>query len=294
MDQIDWNRLRAFLETADAGSLSAAARRLGLTQPTLGRQVAALERSLGVTLFERVGKRMVLTVTGRALHEHARAMGTAAQAVGLVAAGHSQSVEGLVSVSASDAVAAHLLPKILHRLRREAPGILVEIISSDSLSDLQRREADIAVRHVRPEQPELIGRLIREATASFYASHSWVATHGHPRTVAEALQHEFIGADRTGQYLSYLHALGLPLKESQFRCYSDNSATHWEMVRQGLGIGAMMDDIARKTPGVTRVLDDVPLVRFPIWLVTHRELHTARRIRVVFDLLAQELFGETG
>ncbi len=289
MDQIDWNQLRAFLETAEAGSLSAAARRLGLTQPTLGRQVAAIERSLNIALFERVGKRMVLTATGRVLLEQARTMGAAAQAIGLTAAGHSQAAEGVVSISASEVVAAHLLPRMLQRLRREAPGVVVEVIASDSLSDLQRREADIAIRHVRPEQPELIGRLIREASASFYATPSWVAAHGHPRTVADALQHEFVGADRAGQYLGYLHALGLPLKESQFRCYCDNSATHWELVRQGLGIGAMMDDIALRTPGVVRVLDDVPLVRFPIWLVTHRELHTARRIRIVYDLLAEAM-----
>jgi DNA-binding transcriptional LysR family regulator len=258
----------------------------------LSRQVAAIERGLGVTLFERVGKTMALTTTGMDLLEHARAMGAAAQELGLAATGRSQAVEGMVSVSASDAVAAYLLPKIVLRLRQEAPGIVVEVIASDALSDLRRREADIAIRHVRPDQPDLIGRLIREVSASFYASEEWIRQHGHPRTAAEALRHEFIGADRSGQYLKYLHAMGLALSTAQFRCYSDNSVTHWEMVRQGLGIGAMMDEIAFKTPGVVRVLDEVPLVRFPIWLVTHRELHTARRIRIVFDLLAEALLEQ--
>jgi DNA-binding transcriptional LysR family regulator len=292
MDQIDWNQLKAFLETAETGSLSAAARKLGLTQPTLSRQVAAIERHLGVTLFERVGKTMALTTTGLGLLEHARAMGAAALDLGLAATGRSQAVEGMVSVSASDAVAAYLLPKIVLRLRKEAPGIVVEVIASDALSDLRRREADIAIRHVRPDQPDLIGRLIREVSASFYASEEWIQQHGHPRTTADALQHDFIGADRAGQYLKYLHTLGLPLTAAQFRSYSDNSVTHWEMVRQGLGIGAMMDEIAHETPGVVRVLDEVPMVRFPIWLVTHRELHTARRIRIVFDLLAEALLEQ--
>jgi DNA-binding transcriptional LysR family regulator len=167
----------------ETGSLSAAARKLGLTQPTLSRQVAAIEQRMGVTLFERVGKAMVLTPTGLDLLEHARAMGAAAEALGLAATGRSQAVGGVVSVSASDAVAAYLLPPLLKRLREQAePGIADRGDPSNALSDLLRREADIAIRHVKPEQPDLIARLIREATAGFYASEAWVQTHGHPRS----------------------------------------------------------------------------------------------------------------
>jgi DNA-binding transcriptional LysR family regulator len=208
MDQLDWNQLKAFLETAETGSLSAAARKLGLTQPTLSRQVAAIERSMGVTLFERVGKAMALTPTGLDLLEHARAMGTAAEALGLAATGRSQAVGGVVSVSATDAVAAHLLPPLLRRLREQEPGITIEVIPSNALSDLLRREADIAIRHVKPDQPDLIARFIREATANFYASEDWVKTHGHPRHSEDATHLPFVGSDRTGQYLGYLRAHG--------------------------------------------------------------------------------------
>lgn len=289
MDRLDWNQLRAFLETAETGSLSAAARKLGLTQPTLSRQVAAVEQRLGVTLFERVGKAMVLTSTGLDLLEHARTMGSAAEELALAATGSSQAVEGLVSISASDAVAAYLLPRAIHRIRQDAPRVVVEVVSSNALSDLRRREADIAIRHVSPQEPDLIARLIREATASFYASEAWVAAHGHPRTADEAVAHDFIGADRSDRFLGYLRAHGLPLTTANFPLYSENSVTSWALVREGLGIGAMMDDVARQTPGMVRVLEDLPPVRFPIWLVTHRELRTARRIRVVFDLLVEYL-----
>ena len=139
MNHPDWNLLRAFLETADTGSLSAAARKLGQTQPTLSRQVAALEQQLGVMLFERVGKRMVLTATGQALLAQARAMGAAADALALMATWHSQAVEGVVSVSASDAVAAHILPRAVARLRQQAPGIVIEVVTTNQLSDLLRR-----------------------------------------------------------------------------------------------------------------------------------------------------------
>jgi DNA-binding transcriptional LysR family regulator len=289
MDQPDWNQLKAFLETAEAGSLSAAARKLGLTQPTLSRQVAAIERQLGVTLFERAGKAMVLTGTGLALLEHARVMGAAAEDLTLAATGQSQAVDGVVTVSASEAVAAHLLPGVLLRLRQQAPGIVIDLVASDALSDLRRREADIAVRHLRPEQPDLIGRFIRDAHACFYASTGWVQQHGHPRTAAQAAQHAFIGSDRAGRYLGYLRQHGLPLVTANFTCYAENTMAHWALVRQGLGIGVMMVEIARATPDVVRVLDEVPPVVFPIWLVTHRELRTARRIRLVFDVLAEAL-----
>ncbi len=289
MDHLDWNQLKAFLETAETGSLSAAARKLGLTQPTLSRQVAAIESQLAVTLFERVGKTMVLTGTGLALLEHARVMGAAAEDLQMAATGQSQAVDGVVCISASEAVAAYLLPGVLLRPRQQAPGIVIDVVASDALSDLRRREADIAIRHVRPDQPDLIGRWIREARASFYASKAWVARHGHPCTAKEAARHGFVGMDRSGRYLEYLRQHGLPLDTANFVCYAENTSSNWSLVRQGLGIGAMMDDIARDMPDVVRVLDDVAPVLFPIWLVTHRELRTARRIRLVFDMLADAL-----
>ncbi|MFT3778784.1 MAG: LysR family transcriptional regulator [Ottowia sp.] len=289
MSNLDWNQLKAFLETAETGSLSAAARKLGLTQPTLSRQVAAIEQRMGVTLFERVGKAMALTPTGLDLLEHARAMGAAAEALDLAATGRSEAVGGVVSVTATDMVAAHLLPPLVRQLREQEPGIVVEVIPSNALSNLLRREADIAIRHVKPEQPELIGRLIREARASFYASEDWVKTHGHPRDAEDAVHLPFVGSDRSGQFLYYLRQHGLSLSESNFSCYADHNTAHWALVRQGMGIGTMMDEIARATPGIVRVLDNVPPVCFPIWLVSHRELRTSRRIRVVFEALAQGL-----
>ena len=267
MDHIDWNQLKAFLETAETGSLSAAARKLGLSQPTLSRQVAAIEQRMGVTLFERVGKAMALTPTGLELLEHARAMGAAAETLRLAASSRSQAVGGVVSVSATFGTAAHFL----------AP--------------LVRREADIAIRHVKPEQPDLIGRLVREATAHFYATEEWVRIHGHPRRADEAAHLPFVGADRSGQFLAFLRQRGLPLSEANFSCYADHSLAQWALVRQGMGIGAMADEIARDTPGMVRVLDEVPPVCFPIWLVTHRELRTSRRIRIVFEALAEGLAG---
>jgi len=161
--------------------------------------------------------------------------------------------------------------------------------SARSIPGLHIRDAldAVAARH-----PDLIGRFIREASACFYASRAWVDQHGHPRTAEQAAEHHFIGSDRSGRYLGYLRQHGLPLQASNFSCYAENTMANWALVRQGLGIGAMMDDIAGTMPDVLRVLDDVAPVMFPIWLVTHRELRTARRIRLVFDLLAEALAAQ--
>jgi DNA-binding transcriptional LysR family regulator len=294
MDEMDWNQARAFCATADSGSLSAAARKLGLTQPTLSRQVAALEAALGTTLFERIGKRLVLTDAGLSLVEHARAMSMAAEAMALAAAGKSQDTEGRVTISATDAVSAYLLPGLVARIREKAPQITLVIVASDSISDLRRREADIAIRHVRPTEPELIAKLVGEMAAHFYAAESWVAKNGLPESVAELCSAELLGFEPVDQFSEHLRAAGLPISADRFRIVSANSVVLWEMVRQGLGICMMLQEIADLTPGVIRLLPELRGTPVPVWLVSHRELHTSRRVRLVFDVLGEELYRSSG
>ncbi len=287
--QLDWNLARAFCATAEAGSLTAAARRIGLTQPTLSRQVAELEAALGVVLFDRIGKRLRLTEAGRGLLGHARAMDAAAEALAIAAAGTSQAVEGRVTVSATEAIAAWLLPDLVARLRHAAPGVTLAIIASSSLSDLRRREADIAIRHVRPTEPELVGRLLHDSTAHFYASRSWVAAHGAPGTVAELRAADLLGFEPAERFAGQLRAVGIAAAAERFRVTSENAVVLWEMVRRGLGIGMMLREVAARTPEVVRLLPDLPGVPVPVWLVSHREVRTSRRVRLVFDMLAEIL-----
>jgi DNA-binding transcriptional LysR family regulator len=291
MNGIDWNLIRAFCATADAGSLSAAARKLGLTQPTLSRQVAALEAALGVTVFERVGKRLVLTATGLGLLEHARAMAAAAEAMALAAAGQAQDVTGRVCISATDAIAAHLLPDIVACIRRQAPQIAVVVVATDSISDLRRREADIAIRHVRPTEPELIGRRVADMTASFYAAESWVARNGMPRSVADLCKVDLLAFEPVERFLEHLAQSGIPVTADQCRVASGSAVVLWEMLRRGLGVGMMLREIAGRTPGLVPLLPDLPGTPVPVWLVSHRELHTSRRVRIVFDTIADHLSG---
>ena len=283
----DWNRVRAFLVTAEEGSLSAAARALGLTQPTLGRQVAALEESLGVTLFERVGRSLSLTQTGLELLHHVRAMGEAASRISLTASGQSQAIEGQVCITATDAMSTYILPPMLKQLREKAPGIEVEVVASNAVRDLRRREADIAIRHVRPEQPDLIAKLVRETSAHLYASTAYLDAHGRPRSTSELSDAAFIGIDRSDRMLSRLNALGLSLTKRNFKLVTESGVVAWELVKQDLGIFVMVKEIAELTPGIECVLPELEPIPIPVWLTTHRELHTSRRIRLVFDLLAE-------
>lgn len=294
--KFDWNRARAFLVTAEEGSLSAAARALGMAQPTLGRQVDALESELGVVLFERVGRGLTLTPSGAELLEHVRAMGDAAGRLSLAAAGQSQAIEGTVCITASEMHAAFLLPPILRRLRRQHPGIEIEIVASSRSSDLRRREADIAIRNYQPTEPDLIGRKIRDLAARLYASPGYLAQIGHPQLPYDLRNADFISIDGSGSgtFLKGLNRLGLGLTERNFPILAENYLVMWELVKQGVGIGIMDSTIGDAEPLVRRALPELEPLVFPIWLVAHRELNTSRRVRVVFDMLVEELARPAG
>lgn len=289
MSGLDWNRARAFLATAEAGSLSAAARSLDLSQPTLSRQIAAFEAELDVTLFERVGKRLLLTEAGETLLFHVRAMGEAATAMTLAASGRAEAIEGRVSISASDVYAAYILPEIVERIRREVPQVTLVLISSNALSDLHRREADIALRNVMPEGDGLIAKRLRDSTAGLYASCDWVERHGHPRSFSDIATQDLIGFEDLEGFTQHLQNAGMNAAKEDFRLSSESGVAVWEMVKRGLGVCAMAREIANRTENVVELFPETPIATFPIWLVTHRELRTSRRIRLVYDILAEEL-----
>ncbi len=286
----DWNQARAFLATAEEGSLTAAARALGQTQPTLGRQVSALEQSLGVTLFERIGHNLALTQTGIDLLDHFRAMGNAASKISLTASGQSQEIAGRVSITATNLMATFHLPRIMGILRQRAPGIEVELNASNDVRDLMRREADIAIRHVRPDQPDLIAKLVDEARAHLYASSAFLDKVGRPKKASDLSKMDFVGVDpNSTRLVSELNARGIPVSSENLKMMTASGTVLLALVREGLGVSVLPYDICRTMPELEIVLPDLDPIMYPVWLVTHRELHTSRRIRVVFDLLAEEL-----
>jgi len=285
----DWNQVRAFLATAEEGSFSGAARVLKSTQPTIGRQIGALEEALGVTLVERSVRGLTLTEAGRDLLDHVRAMGEAASLISVVAEGKSQDVIGEVTVTGTDLLSTEVLPGVLRPLREIAPGIRVRIIASSDMQNLTQREADIAIRHVRPEQPDLIARHLGDFRANLYAMTSYLDRAGRPRTLRDIADHDFVGNADPERMMAPMHNMGIPLRAESFVMSSASGTVAWELAKAGYGVSMQPEFLGDVEPGMEKVLPDFPALEFPIWLVTHRELLTSRRIRIVFDLLARGL-----
>lgn len=282
----DWNQARAFLAAAEEGSLSAAARVLGLTQPTLSRQVAGLEESLGITLFERTPRALLLTQTGTEMLEHFRIMGLAADQISITATGQSQSIIGNIAITATELMATHYVLPIINSLRSKAPELKVEIIASNQVSDLRRREADIAIRHARPQEATLIIKRMRDNQARLFASSSYVENFGRPSHASELSSMTFVGAENYEQILGPLNSRGLQLTSANFNFHTASGTVLLELIRQGFGVGLLPSGIADRYEELEEVWPDFDPLPIETWLVSHRELRTNPRIRLVFDLLA--------
>lgn len=282
---LDWNQVRAFWATAECGSLSAAARRLGQSQPTLSRQVAALEQTLNVALFERVGRGFTLTPSGADLLEQANIMGEAADKLSLSAIGKSESLEGTVCLSATEIMSVFLLPPILKRLRQALPKLRIQLIASNKSSNLSLREADIAIRYYRPTEPDYYIRKLATQHYGLYASHDYCDTVGPFTSPNDLRRADFLGFNDSDEYLKLLNEYGYPVTDGNFPMIVEHSLAQWEMVKQGLGIGAMQQDVGDLEPKVTRVLPHHSLPNSEVWLVAHRELKTNKRIGAVFNFL---------
>lgn len=285
----DWNQTRAFLVTAEEGSLSKAASSLGTTQPTLSRQVSALEKDLSVALFERVGKGLVLTPNGIELLEHARKMGEAAISLSLSASGHSEAIEGEVCISTTEIVAVYIMPNIIKKLRAEAPGIKIELLATDDESDLKKREADIAIRAFRPTQPDLITKRLSNISAPLYISKNYFEALGKPKLIEDFNKANFIGFGNNDFFMQLLNDRGMNLTPDNFSLYSSNRLVQIQLIKQGLGIGLLPKDIGEEDPLMMPVLTELEPFNVDMWIVSHRELKTSRRIRKVFDFLVSEL-----
>lgn len=285
----DWNHIRTFVATAEAGSFSAAARQMRATQPTVGRQITALEEHLGVSLFERIGYKLIVTPAGDDLLRYARKMEGAAQDIGRVAFGRSNEIAGKVTITATDLYAQRILAPLLAELHKAAPDIQLEIIPSNDRVDLQKREADIALRNGDPIEPELIQTRLPDGEGCFYAANGYVIAHGPFENAQDAKRAQFIDIDMNMRYANYLNSLGMDLAPSNFAFQTESLDLMWTLVKSGLGIGPCDRRIADPDPSVTQVFSDLPPTPIPTYLMVHRDVRTNRRVRTVFDFLVAKL-----
>jgi DNA-binding transcriptional LysR family regulator len=287
MDDPDWTLFRSFLSVAETGSLSAAARALRLSQPTLGRHVADLEAALGVVLFTRAARGLVLTDAGAAMLPAAQQMRDAAAALAMLAAGREQSLTGTVRVTASRVVSQYLLPPILGDLRVQEPGIDIELVPSDSTENLLFREADIALRMYRPTQLNVVTRHLGDLPTAIYAAKSFLDRHGRPQGVEALLDLDFVGFDRSDLILRLMAGMGIQRRREDFPLRCDDQVVYWALVRAGCGIGAAQCPIGDADPLVERVAPFVPLPALPVWLTAPEALRQNPRVRRVMDHLSE-------
>ena len=287
---IGWELYRSFLGVLQEGSLSGAARALGVAQPTVGRHIAALEKALKLPLFTRSQAGLLPTEAALALRSDAEAMASTAAALQRTAASQGEGVRGTVRVTASEIIGVEVLPLILTSLRTQYPELKIELLLSNRVQDLLHREADIAVRMLRPQQELLVARRIGEVELGLHAHQSYLQQHGTPHTLADLAQHALIGFDTE---TPFIRSVGKSLQgvftRDNFALRSDSDLAHWALIQAGAGIGICQVALARRRPELVRLLPEQVTLPLETWITMHENLRHSPRCRATFDALVEGL-----
>ena len=282
---LSWDHWRSFLAVVDEGSLSGAARGLGLTQPTLGRHIAQMETALRTGLFLRVPSGLIATDVALALVPQARVMAAAAATLRRTASGGAGAASGTVRLAASEMVGAEVLPPLLAAFAQDHPAIAIELVLSNRNEDLLRHDADIAVRMQRPTQAALLARRLGSVPLGLYAHSRYAARRGLPDRLESMADHILIGPESAGS-LAGLTLGDRPVTPALFTYRSDSDLAQLALLRAGLGIGICQDGIAARDPALLPVLPEQVRVTLDAWLVMHEDLRASRRVRLLYDVLA--------
>lgn len=287
MNSLD--HIRTFAAVAELGSLSAASKKLKLTQPTIGRHIDLLEEKLQVSLFVRGREGMKLTQRGLELVESAGAVTRASSDFERHAAGLDSSLKGSLRISANEVLGVMILPRLLKEFMNSYPEIEVEIDISNTAANLLRRDADIAIRMFRPKQNDLVARKLTELPLGLYAHRDYLRHNRQLRTIQDLREHRLIGFDRDPSIIDAAAKMGGKLARSNFQFRTDNIIAHVEAIRAGIGIGITHKGFANAWPDVVRVLPDIILPPLELWLACHMDVRYNKRVRLMMDFLAQHL-----
>jgi DNA-binding transcriptional LysR family regulator len=290
-DNIGWELYRTFLAVLQEGSLSAAARALGITQPTAGRHVEALERALNVSLFTRSQNGLQPTDVALVLQMHAEALQHTAAALERAASGHAgeAGVQGVVRVSASEVVGVEVLPPIIAALREKHPRLTIELVLSNRVQDLLKREVDIAVRMVRPKQAQLVARRIGSIEIGLHARRDYLERHGMPRSLKALMDHTLIGYDRPSAFVREASKSWPGYARASFALRADSDLAQLALIRAGAGIGGCQVPLARRDDSLVRVLPKLFALPLETWVTMHEDLRASPRCRATFDALVDGL-----
>jgi len=289
MDRTDpaWELYRSFLAVLREGSLSGAARTLGLTQPTVGRHVQELESLLGTTLFTRAPNGLRPTDAAHTLEPHAQVMASAAAALIRAISAKDFEAHAVARIAASEIVGAEVLPPILTEFRTRHPGIVMELSLSDRVEDLLRRDVDIAVRMARPKQGSLIARRVGSVTVGLHAHRRYLQEHGRPTNMEQLAQHVLIGFDRETASIRALQRLGLKLSRDDFAFRTDSHLAQLAAIRAGFGIGICQTAIARRDLDLVRLMPKDFTFDLEVWIA----IRASDPMRAIFDHLVAGLSG---
>ena len=286
MREPGWELYRTFLEVMRDRSLSGAARRLALSQPTVGRHIDALEAALQLPLFSRSPRGLIPTQEAHGLMPHAQAMSAAAAALARAASGEAAAERGVVRVTASEVMGVEVLPKILADFRRDHSGIELELALTNRNEDLLRRDADIAVRNVRPTQSALVARRIGKVRLGLYAHKDYLAKFGMPNSIADIVAHRLIGFDRDDHSFRSVGPLPAEITRENFGFRCDSDLAQLAALRAGVGIGGCQANLAARTPELEPILPKTIQFSLEVWLAMHEDLKSTLRVRLLFDRLA--------
>ena len=294
MNDANWNQIRSFLAVVEFGNLSRAAQKLGLSQPTIGRQISALESSLNAVIFDRIGKDLRLTELGHKLAETYAPMLQAADRAAILAKGANTSLEGNVTLTATDFMCFHFLPAALEKIAAMAPNLVVTVLADNHIHDIARREADIAIRNLRPSQEGLIAQKLGTTRAFFYASKSYLSRMGRPQSPEDFAEHRLLAYDHPEIMHNQLKARGLSIPLSAFRLACTDSNVLLELTKRGHGISILPENIENVDNNLQRICADHFHLEFETWITTHRELKSNPAIRLVYDVLVEVLRQNLG
>ncbi len=290
LHQLSWDLISVFVAVAETGSLSAAAKELRQSQPTIGRQIKAIETELGVSLFYRHQRGLDLTADGEALLPHAKAMHAAAAQFLLHAKERKQSgFAGTVRVTASQIISTYVLPRLIAEFRRMYRDIQIELVPSDDAQNLLFQEADIAVRMFTPTQLDIVARKIGETPLGLFASRAFIERFGMPATREELFALDWVGYDQSDLILQGMQAVGWHVEQDFFSVRCDDRVTYWELVRAGCGVGLGQVGIGAEDASLVRIELEAPLPSLPVWLASPHTLKQIPRIKLLFDFLAERL-----
>lgn len=285
----NWEWYRSFLQVLENGSLSAAARAMGLTQPTVGRHIDSLEAALGLKLFTRSFDGFAPTDAAQELKPYAAGIAATAAAMRRVASSHGSGVRGTVRLTASEVIGVEVLPPILAALRRKHPELIIELVLSNRADDLLHREADIAVRMFRPLQDALVVKRVGGIDLGLHAHERYLAAHGVPKSLEALNHHAVIGFDRENAFIRRLQEKAKVFSRDRFAFRADSDLAQLSAIRAGLGIGICQSALAARDKRLVRVLNRQFSLTMDTWVAMHEDLRASARCAVTFGAIADGL-----